>query len=41
MEPPFTMEDAATGQMWTWGENNYVRLGPEEPAHLLTVRRAL
>jgi starch synthase (maltosyl-transferring) len=35
------VEDAVTGQIWSWGEANYVRLGPEEPAHLLTVRRAM
>jgi starch synthase (maltosyl-transferring) len=34
----FLVEDAVTGQSWTWGEQNYVRLDPSEPAHLLTVR---
>jgi starch synthase (maltosyl-transferring) len=33
--------DELTGQTWTWGRSNYVRLDPrQEPAHLLTVRRA-
>jgi starch synthase (maltosyl-transferring) len=33
--------DELTGQTWTWGRANYVRLDPrQEPAHLLTVRRA-
>jgi starch synthase (maltosyl-transferring) len=32
--------DAVTGQTWTWGERNYVRLDPYvEPAHVLSVRR--
>jgi len=33
--------DERTGQTWTWGRSNYVKLGPDEPAHLLTVRRAV
>ncbi|HUR14877.1 MAG TPA: alpha-1,4-glucan--maltose-1-phosphate maltosyltransferase [Mycobacteriales bacterium] len=33
--------DELTGQSWTWGRSSYVRLDPrQEPAHLLTVRRA-
>ncbi|MGI8900353.1 MAG: alpha-1,4-glucan--maltose-1-phosphate maltosyltransferase [Nocardioides sp.] len=36
----FTVHDEITGQTWTWGERNYVRLDPYiEPAHILTVRR--
>jgi starch synthase (maltosyl-transferring) len=36
----FTVHDELTGQSWTWGERNYVRLDPYvEPAHILTVRR--
>jgi starch synthase (maltosyl-transferring) len=34
----FVVEDAVTGESWTWGADNYVRLDPSEPAHLLTVR---
>ncbi len=34
------VHDEITGQSWTWGERNYVRLDPYyEPAHILTVRR--
>ena len=34
------VHDEITGQTWTWGEHNYVRLDPyTEPAHILTVRR--
>jgi starch synthase (maltosyl-transferring) len=36
----FVVHDELTGQTWTWGERNYVRLDPfVEPAHILTVRR--
>ena len=36
----FVVHDELTGQTWTWGERNYVRLDPfDEPAHILTVRR--
>ena len=36
----FTVQDEITGDAWTWGERNYVRLDPfHEPAHILTVRR--
>ncbi len=36
----FVVHDELTGQSWTWGERNYVRLDPfVEPAHILTVRR--
>ena len=36
----FVAHDEITGQSWTWGEQNYVRLDPyTEPAHILTVRR--
>ncbi|CAA9354818.1 MAG: GH13_3 / GH13 [uncultured Nocardioidaceae bacterium] len=35
----FVVHDEVTGQEWTWGEDNYVRLDPHaEPAHVLTVR---
>ena len=35
------VHDEITGQEWTWGQANYVRLDPfVEPAHLFTVRRA-
>jgi starch synthase (maltosyl-transferring) len=34
-----SVHDEVTGQDWTWGERNYVRLDPfDEPAHILTVR---
>ena len=36
----FLVNDAFTGETWTWGQHNYVRLDPgHEPAHLLSVRR--
>ncbi|MEJ7628184.1 MAG: alpha-1,4-glucan--maltose-1-phosphate maltosyltransferase [Nocardioidaceae bacterium] len=35
----FLVDDEMTGQTWRWGERNYVRLDPSEPAHLLSVRR--
>jgi starch synthase (maltosyl-transferring) len=36
----FVVHDEITGQDWTWGQNNYVRLDPfHEPAHVLSVRR--
>ena len=25
--------DEVTGQTWSWGRSNYVRLSPDEPAH--------
>jgi starch synthase (maltosyl-transferring) len=35
----FAVHDAVTGQDWTWGRDNYVRLDPgHESAHILTVR---
>jgi starch synthase (maltosyl-transferring) len=35
----FLVHDEVSGQEWTWGAHNYVRLDPHwEPAHLLTVR---
>lgn len=35
----FEVRDAVTGQRWTWGADNYVRLDAfTEPVHLLTVR---
>ena len=37
----FQVHDEISGETWTWGERNYVRLDPAlEPAHVLTVRRA-
>jgi starch synthase (maltosyl-transferring) len=37
----FVVHDELSGETWTWGERNYVRLDPYiEPAHILTVRRA-
>jgi starch synthase (maltosyl-transferring) len=36
----FVVHDEISGESWTWGERNYVRLDPYvEPAHILTVRR--
>jgi starch synthase (maltosyl-transferring) len=36
----FVVHDEITGESWTWGERNYVRLDPYvEPAHVLIVRR--
>jgi starch synthase (maltosyl-transferring) len=38
-EERFLVHDEITGQEWTWGAHNYVRLDPwQEPAHILTVR---
>jgi starch synthase (maltosyl-transferring) len=34
------VDDAISGDTWTWGEHNYVRLDPGvEPAHVLSVRK--
>ena len=36
----FVVHDEITGEDWSWGQHNYVRLDPSyEPAHILTVRR--
>ena len=36
----YEVHDELTGQTWTWGEHNYVRLDPfGEPAHVFAVRR--
>jgi starch synthase (maltosyl-transferring) len=36
----FAVHDELTGESWTWGEHNYVRLDPyHQPAHIFTVRR--
>jgi starch synthase (maltosyl-transferring) len=36
----FLVDDLVTGQTFTWGEHNYVRLDPHvEPAHILSIRR--
>jgi len=35
----YAVHEELTGQDWTWGRDNYVRLDPgHEPAHILTVR---
>lgn len=34
------VHDEITGQEWGWGQHNFVRLDPGEPAHILSVRRA-
>ena len=37
----FVVRDEITGDEWTWGQHNYVRLDPgAEPAHVLTVQGA-
>ncbi len=37
----FAVHDELTGQDWSWGQHNFVRLDPShEPAHVLTLRRA-
>ena len=36
----FGVHDEITGSDWEWGANNYVRLSPDEPAHVLTMRSA-
>ena len=37
----FVVHDELTGEDWTWGDQNYVRLDPHhEPAHILTLRSA-
>jgi starch synthase (maltosyl-transferring) len=36
----FVVHDELTGESWSWGQHNYVRLDPaHEPAHVLSVRR--
>ncbi len=38
---PVTVHDEISGEEWTWGQHNYVRLDPgHEPAHVLSVSRA-
>jgi starch synthase (maltosyl-transferring) len=38
-EDRFLVHDEISGEDWTWGASNYVRLDPyHEPAHILTVR---
>jgi starch synthase (maltosyl-transferring) len=38
----FPVHDEISGQDWTWGQDNYVRLDPgHESAHILTVRSSL
>jgi starch synthase (maltosyl-transferring) len=34
----FGVHDELTDQTWRWGQRNYVRLSPEQPAHILTLR---
>jgi starch synthase (maltosyl-transferring) len=35
----FVVRDEITGDQWTWGQHNFVRLDPGvEPAHVLTVQ---
>ena len=36
----FIAHDEITGESWSWGQHNYVRLDPgHEPAHVITLRR--
>jgi starch synthase (maltosyl-transferring) len=36
----FVAHDLITDESWHWGENVYVRLGPEtEPVHIVEARR--
>jgi starch synthase (maltosyl-transferring) len=35
----FEVNDLLSGQSFNWGENNWVRLGPDQPAHLLRLQR--
>jgi starch synthase (maltosyl-transferring) len=35
----FLVDDELSGQSWRWGERNYVRLDPGNPAHVLSIRR--
>jgi starch synthase (maltosyl-transferring) len=38
-DQPYTVDDLLSGQAWTWGRDNYVRLDPfHEPAHVFHVR---
>jgi starch synthase (maltosyl-transferring) len=40
-EDQLLVRDEITGDEWTWGQANYVRLDPfVEPAHVFTVRPA-
>ncbi|WP_182377044.1 maltotransferase domain-containing protein [Nocardioides sp. WS12] len=34
----FSVHDEISGADWTWGADNYVRLDPTEPAHILIVK---
>jgi len=37
----FIAHDLITGAIWHWGEQNFVRLGPDsEPVHIIHIRRA-
>ena len=35
----FEVRDELTGQRWRWGQRNFVRLTPTDPAHVLTIVR--
>jgi starch synthase (maltosyl-transferring) len=35
----FTVSDLLSGSNYEWGENNFVRLTPHQPAHIFSVRR--
>ena len=35
----FTVTDLLSGANYDWGEHNFVRLTPYEPAHIFAVRR--
>jgi starch synthase (maltosyl-transferring) len=36
----FIAHDLITGAQWQWGQDNFVRLGPDgEPVHIIHIRR--
>ena len=36
----FIAHDLITGDQWQWGQDNFVRLGPDvEPVHIIHIRR--
>ena len=37
-DEPFTVSDLLSGANYDWGEHNFVRLSPAQPAHILVVR---
>ena len=35
----FEVTDEITHESWHWGANSFVRLSPDQPAHILSLRR--